>query len=268
MSNEPEAQNAKPRSHAKGRGGSGAHVDNIEVQGGPVNNDLWEAKTLLSFERAISPERLAPYRGAANGDLLGAVKLYNWNTAVSATFYGPLQTLEVALRNAMHRELEIKYGPGWFNEAAPGLDNGARNKIAEVRRKLAREGYLVDPPHVVASLSLGFWVSLLGPGGVVSALGVGQGARKADYERTLWRSALYKAFPHAKLSRRAAHAPVEDIRKLRNRIAHHEPVFARDLSRDHETLLKVASWIDPVVYAWIVMESRAAEVISLRPMLP
>jgi hypothetical protein len=38
----------------------------------------------------------------ATGDSLA---LYVWNTALAAAFYGPLQSLEIALRNALHAEL-------------------------------------------------------------------------------------------------------------------------------------------------------------------
>jgi hypothetical protein len=64
---------------------------------------------------SLSPERIATYVAATGGDRERAVRLYTWNTAVSAAFYGPLQGLEVALRNAMHRELVAGYGPGWYD---------------------------------------------------------------------------------------------------------------------------------------------------------
>ena len=44
---------------------------------------------------------------------------------------------------------------------------------------------------MVAGLSVGFWDSLLGPGGRI-----GRSNRKANYEMTLWRPALRDALPH------------------------------------------------------------------------
>jgi len=60
---------------------------------------------LDELEASLSRERLGTYLDAAGGDRKGAIELYAWNTAVSAAFYGPLQGLEVTLRNAIHRRL-------------------------------------------------------------------------------------------------------------------------------------------------------------------
>ena len=131
---------------------------------------------------------------------------------------------EVALRNAIHRRLAERYGEAWYDNPDAGLDRGAVERIASARMVSARDGHDEGPPRIVAALSFGFWVSLLGPGGRVAA------GRKANYEMTLWRPALRGAFVHcARLTRKEAHRPLNSLRTLRNRIAHHEPVFARDL---------------------------------------
>lgn len=46
------------------------------------------------------------------------------------------------------------------------------------------------------------------------------------------------------------------LRKLRNRIAHHEPVLARDLAEDYRIILEVVGWICPDTSAWIAETSR------------
>ena len=164
---------------------------------------------LDELEAWLSRERLGTYLDAAGGDREGAIRLYVWNTAVSAAFYGPLRGLEVALRNAMHRGLADRYGDAWYDNRAAGLDRGAMERIASARTELARDGHGDDPPRVVAALSFGFWVSLLGPGGRVGA------RRKANYEMTLWRPALRGAFAHrAKLTRKEAHRPLNALRRL------------------------------------------------------
>ena len=212
---------------------------------------------LDELEAWLSRERLGTYLDAAGGDREGAIRLYVWNTAVSAAFYGPLQGLEVALRNAMHRGLADRYGDAWYDNRAAGLDRGAMERIASARTELARDGHGDDPPRVVAALSFGFWVSLLGPGGRVGA------RRKANYEMTLWRPALRGAFAHrAKLTRKEAHRPLNALRMLRNRIAHHEPLFARDLSRDHERIVEVVGWITPGTRRWVEHHSRVPAILD------
>ena len=103
------------------------------------------------------------------------------------------------------------------------------------------------PGQFIASMSLGFWVRLVSRGGYT------YGGRKADYERTLWRPALFKAFPGR--PRRAVQQRLNHLRQLRNRIAHHEPIFDRDLREDYENLLEALGWISPDVRAWIEAHS-------------
>ena len=200
---------------------------------------------------------MSTYLAAAGGDREKAFHLYAWNTATSAAFYGPLQGLEVALRNAIHRQLAGCYGAAWYDNPAAGLDAGCLERIDNAKKELARARHAAGPPRIVAALSFGFWISLLGSGGRNPA------GRKADYERTLWRPALRGAFPHhAPLRRKQAHSPLDYLRTLRNRIAHHEPIFARRLSEDHQRILEVTGWISPGVRTWIEGHSRVPMLLA------
>ncbi len=214
---------------------------------------------IQALETSLSPERMATYVGRAGGDREKAVRLYTWNTAVSAAFYGPLQGLEVALRNAMHRELSVRYGVDWYDNSAASLDAGTIARVSGARADLRRDGYPDDPPHMVAALSFGFWVALLGPGGRMP------GYAKANYEMTIWRAGVFKAFSRARLSRKAAHAPLDYLRTFRNRIAHHEPIFDRHLAADYASLLQVASWISAETHDWIVHHSRVPALLAQSP---
>ena len=197
----------------------------VPQQGGEVNSFSWDENTLDELEASFSSERLTTYVKAARGDRVRALHLYTWNTAISAAFYGPLQGLEVALRNAMHGRLTECYGSAWYDNPATGLDTACRDRLADAKTEAARTGQAPGPPRIVAGLSFGFWISLLGSGGRLDPTG-----RKANYEMTLWRPALRRTFPHrSPLTRKQAHRPLNGLRKLRNRIAHHEPIFARDL---------------------------------------
>ena len=148
-----------------------------------VNDFSGRPVRMADLVAAFSPERMSTYQAAAAGNHDKAAQLYVWNVKVSAAFYGPLQAVEVALRNAMHRELSRCYGLHWYDEPRTGLD---------------------------------------GP----------------------------------RLSRKAAHAPLDYLRTLRNRIAHHEPIFNRHLAKDHERILEVAGWLSPPIRTWIERHSR------------
>ena len=227
-------------------------------QGEGVNTWSWTEDLLVELEASFSPERLRTYLRAAKGDRKRALQLYTWNTKICAAFYGPLQGLEIALRNAIHQQLTRCYGAAWHGNPAVGLDLGGLERIAAAKTETARGGHAATPGRLVAALSFGFWVSLLGSGGRMDSDG-----RRANYEMTLWRPALRRAFPHRMpLTRKQAHRPLNALRQLRNRIAHHEPVFARSLREDHQRILDVTGWISPAAQAWVKHHSSVPTVLD------
>ena len=96
------------------------------------NFDLNDDTFLDKLENSLSVDRFRTYLTATDGDRVQAVRLYTWNTAVSAAFYGPLQALEVALRNAMDRELAVAYGRTWYDSDRVGLRVFPRYSLIEV----------------------------------------------------------------------------------------------------------------------------------------
>ncbi len=79
---------------------------------------------------------------------------------------------------------------------------------------------------------------------------------------TLWRKALYKAFPHSRKSRAETHSPLDYLRTFRNRIAHHEPIFNRPLEADFRSILEVSGWICPKTADWIRHHGRVEEMLD------
>lgn len=215
---------------------------------------LYSPDILEALERTLSLDRLSTYRAVMATPEM-ALHLYAWNTAVSAAFYGPLQALEVALRNAFHQALVPVYGLHWYDNPLAGLTPVACARIAEAKQKLQDNRKPVTPPGVVAELSFGFWERLLsrGPGG------------NRNYEVTLWRPALHRAFPYARRPRTEVHRPLPGLRDLRNRIAHHEPIFAHDLAADYRTILDVIGWMCPDTRDWVAYHSKVPAVLAARP---
>lgn len=192
-------------------------------------------------ERSLSPERLGRYRRAARGDLRAAVRLYEWNAMTAAALFEVCGYVEVVVRNALHDQLVVHHGrlglPGqWFDDPGRTLDLRRHQDIAEARRRLRRDGKPETPGRVVAELSFGFWRFLL----------------DKRYQATLWAPALQHAFPHLPTRRRTdVYDPVVRIVRLRNRIAHHEPVYDQPLAALHRDLLGLAAHVDPDVAHWI-----------------
>ena len=212
---------------------------------------------LQALRECLSEDRFRPYLKASHSDAVKASHLYAWNTAASAALWGPLQMVEVALRNALHSRLEERFGVDWFDRLDATLAIGCLHRISDARRKVQGQRGTITPGQVVASLPFGFWVSLLGPGGRRID------GRRANYEMALWRPCLRPAFPHrASLSRKRAHTELDALRKLRNRVAHHEPIFRRDLAADYDRILEVIGWISPDVATWVRRHSRFKDVLD------
>ena len=89
--------------------------------------------------------------------------------------------------------------------------------------------------------------------------------RKANYARTLWKPALRSAFPHRTfLTRRQAQSAFERLRRLRNKVAHHEPIFERPLREDYRHILTVTGWISSEARLWIERNSRVPWLLATR----
>lgn len=207
-----------------------------------MSNPLTPASSLaLLLRRRLSPERLHPYEQACAHNLDAAVRLYEWNVEIGAAFYEALGILEVVLRNAMHDQLAAWHvraaRPGhWYDDPDLILDPHRRRDIADARLRLQRDAKTETPGRIVAELSFGFWRFLL--------------AKR--YETTLWTPALRHAFPALRPARRQTlYGPVHELVRLRNRIAHHEPIHNRPLASLHEDLLRTAGYLDPAIEMWI-----------------
>ena len=113
---------------------------------------------------------------------------------------------------------------------------------------------------MVEKLCFGFWTSLVSRGGRLDEYS----DRRAYYARTLWAPALRAAFPHRTwLTRRQAQSALDRLRRLRNAVAHHEPIFERPLWGDHQRILTVTGWISPEARVWIEQRSRVPGLLRI-----
>lgn len=182
------------------------------------------------YEPAVSTARLATYRAIAKDDD-HAWALYRWNIDLSAALTPLACDEEVTLRNTIHDRLTAHFGRvDWWASTDLVLDDTTSETLSEVvrqhKKKLARG--TIGSGKIVADLMLGTWVMLLSRGGT-SALG-----RAIDYETNLWRPALRFGFATGTFTpsgrtrrptRDAVHSRASNLQRLRNRAAHHEPMF-------------------------------------------
>lgn len=189
------------------------------------------------LERTLSRERLTKYLAESGNDLNASLSLYERNTRLSEAMYSPLQSLEVCLRNSISHEMRLAYGADWLTNGNVPFAANAQRMITDAA---AECGHGYTPSDLVAELKFSFWVGLTGPG----------------YDATLWRSALYKAFGAQGSKKRArVNGRLNALRRFRNRVAHHEPVFGT-ANQLHVECIETIGWMCPDTQAWASHHSR------------
>lgn len=196
----------------------------------------------------LSAPRFAPYLAKTSGDLSAAIKLYWWNVRISAAFYAPLHVLEIALRNALHRQLTVTFGRVDWWDVAP-LNKNGRRKVDDAHGILAQRRRPCTADDTVAELTFGFWVSCV----------------SKAYDRSLWVPSLHKAFPHYRGPRRRLHDNLHTMLLFRNRIMHHEPIHHRHLEADHRTILRLLGHLSPTMVEALEAYDHVDTVLGQRP---
>lgn len=205
---------------------------------------------LDALERSLSAERLSTYLRRTSGDRLAAIRLYEENTRVSEALFGVIRGLEIALRNSMHDTLKAGFGTdAWFDNLPFALLREEERSICFAKLNLSRRGKPTTPGRVVAELTFGFWCGLT----------------TKVYAAGLWVPHLHKAFPHKRLGRREASERLNEMRRLRNRIAHHECIIHIDLQKQHDSLIETIGWICPTSAAWVSHYSSFRALRQIRP---
>lgn len=207
----------------------------------------------------IGEARLGRYLERYNDNEALALRLYMWNLELSSAFWGPLSLLEVALRNRLQTSLRPHSLNGrWLKSHLCERENGALERALRDLERLGVEAPTDD--DLVANLSLGFWVGLTTSGMPRN--------RDLNYETVLWRPYLSTAFPNMPVepgrypSRRRLHMELDSIRKFRNRIAHHEPVWRSNHRAMLDLIVSVAGYMDADMAAFLESAHRVDDVIG------
>ena len=195
----------------------------------------------LFFEKVFSEKRMERYFILYPNDESRAVKHYQSNIKLTEAFYTSLSVLEVALRNALSRELKTMTGrDDWYVIFAntPGLTN-LNKYITQASKQIAGRHEQITTSKIIAELTLGFWVSLL----------------NAEYERLLWKD-LRRAFPYIPKrdrKRKNVSAPLNRFRAFRNRVFHNESICwnMKKVQEIHDELLLVLEWINKDLPEWL-----------------
>ncbi|HWA90087.1 MAG TPA: hypothetical protein VG889_08645 [Rhizomicrobium sp.] len=181
------------------------------------------------------------------------MRLYLWNAAVGQSFRFPLQTVEVALRNAVNDALIAIFGDEWWKSPScrTHLGPNRRSEIDKAETRIRNVyGIVPNTDQIMASLMFGFWAALT----------------NTRYDR-IWPARRFAALPNlpANTSFEGVARTAEQIQNLRNRIFHHEPLLGRDLLDDYAQISNLLGWICPQTNVWMRKNSCAPAVVRERP---
>jgi hypothetical protein len=170
------------------------------------------------FQDLISVPRLAKYVFASNGNQDKAMRLYRANLRLSQELFAILSVFEIVLRNKIDQHYRLVFAPiaeseDWLLHAAnPGgylSAHGCQLSRKSVLDEINDLGRNYNHDKLVAELGFGFWRFQFASKEFMSA-----------------GSTLHKIFPlrphktnHTEIFNKLGH-----INKIRNRIAHHEPI--------------------------------------------
>ena len=199
-------------------------------------------KELAQIPHTLSEPRFATYLRHCGDDKEHALRLYKWNLELSSAFIIPLHLLEISTRNAIVEALEAVHTANWpwNNGFMRSLTDPAKgySPKRDLRTVASREPTM---GKVVAELKFVFWERMF----------------TARHDARLWNQHIKAVFPFAPATlsvqqiRARLYNDIFTIRELRNRIAHHEPIFSRNLQDDYDKMLEIVSWRDDTTANWM-----------------
>lgn len=213
-----------------------------------------------AIKTTLSAARLATFDVAAGfspcADLL---EKYSWHALTSAAFFASLHICEVAIRNGIDEALTNTYGPDWpwnptFEHSLPsprGNNLNPKKELLRARGKLATG----TKGKVITELKFAFWCHMF----------------TSRYQVRIWDTNVYASFPNipafysASQARQAIYLELESLRKLRNRIAHHEPILALPLSDRQTSIKALLVWRSSDISTWHATWETISKNIAAKP---
>lgn len=244
----PRAMSPSLRLEPGGTGGIHSEYTKCKkyVNGGPQGKDF-VLVTLLLYQRlepTLSKARLESYRIDDCTDFELLVNYY-WNVALAEALHSSLHATEVALRNSIHSGFSQRFGTTEWYDIDNLLEEHDSGLVSAVRQGAAvRNQPAPTADQMVSRLSFGFWTHMV----------------SSRYDEAIWSpdhwTMVRTVFSYGlnetgkRLGRNVLGQHYNEVRFLRNRVAHFEQIFnSNRLIRNHAAIHDGIGWIDPVLQA-------------------
>lgn len=194
------------------------------------------------FTAIIPPIRAARYTEWETVSGIPASNLYKMNTEISAALYECLQVLEITLRTGVQNGLNRSNGTDWVMPGTRShlLTSDQHEKCDRAGAVLEFHGNEITPDNMVAALTLGFWTGFFGK----NSENAFRGATKS-FDNVYLKKVGRRRPVRTDMSDRLDH-----IRRLRNRIAHYEPILYYPLDLNHEDMEFIISTFSGDALSW------------------
>jgi len=230
-----------------------------------------------ALKGALTEPRLGRFLVKGGYDFPFTMDWYLWNARLTKSLQFPMHAAEVTLRNAVVHHLTLLGAPvewAFDNAVLTGLARKAahtRESLNTAKKRLLRERmkqadyqrqvesvnhldvpsmHLMSTDDVVAKLPFEFWTGLLGK----------------EFEND-WHVTMKRVFPfmQAGTSRRDVWLLASNAKDLRNRMAHHEPIFQLPLEGEHNSILNLIGFRCRETKAWVRHFSTFEAVLAQEP---
>lgn len=218
------------------------------------------------FSKLYSYSRVSRYVKAANGDKRKAQRMYYANARIAQAFQPLLSFFEVILRNQLHYALAAHFSDvQWLINQKMGfmsdpslthtvkktkkvvVNDFLKKEVERSERSLLSKKRNVTAGRVIAELNLGFWNSLYETHHYALLKGVP--------------CQIFKSLPSG-YGRKEVNAAIQEIRTLRNRVSHNEPLCFKDKAFDmayakdmYVMISNFLGWISPEIMVSLRNES-------------
>ncbi|MCY1718467.1 Abi family protein [Microbacterium sp. SL62] len=225
----------------------------------------------------LSQSRLSPYMSEAGTNQDRAWDLYLWATQLTGSLHAQISFVELAFRNALDRTLgdwNVAQGGDreWTLEgnAIDPLYSTLRGDLIEARKRATKESVARAAGHprrgvaathndVIAQLMFGSWVKVITPMAPQDP---------PAHQQALWAGGVHAAFPGADAtdaSRVEMGKRLNQLRVLRNRVAHHDSILKVNVTHRLNEMLGVAHKLDPAFPALIMGGSQVRRINKSDP---
>ncbi|MCV4340326.1 Abi family protein [Pseudomonas capsici] len=205
-----------------------------------------------ALEALLSSKRFATYLKAAGFKVNYAFELYLYNARLAKAFLFPLHVVEIALRNAIDEVLSARYSLDWHHDATLHaiLTPESLASLTKAEGRASKGGAAAKKDDVISCLTFDFWSNLF----------------RHEYDRPLWQTSMSQLLPNSVgMTRAQLQSLVVGINRFRNRIAHHEPIFALNVSSQYREILNVVEYRSSAASDWLKSHATVNKVMRTRP---